>query len=55
MAFDDVWPRRQTLEVAPGVTIAVPTIDDLILTKRFGGRPRDLEDIRLLETLRKQS
>jgi hypothetical protein len=29
-------------------------LDDLILTKRFGGRPKDLEDVRLLETLRKE-
>jgi hypothetical protein len=52
VAFDDVWSRRRALEVAPGATIAVPALDDLILTKRFGGRPRDLEDIRLLEALR---
>jgi len=32
----------------------LPALDDLILTKRFGGRPRDLEDIRLLEALRKE-
>ncbi len=32
----------------------LPTLDDLILTKRFGGRPKDLEDIRLLEALRKE-
>jgi hypothetical protein len=54
VAFDDVWTRRRGLEVAPGVTLGVPTIDDLILTKRFGGRPKDLEDIRLLEALRKE-
>jgi hypothetical protein len=30
----------------------VPTIDDLILTKRFANRPKDLEDIRLLTILR---
>jgi len=52
--FDEVWTRRLGLEVAPGVTIAVPALDDLILTKRFGGRPKDLEDIRLLEALRKE-
>jgi hypothetical protein len=52
--FDDVWPRRQALDAAPGVTVAVPALDDLILTKRFGGRPKDLEDIRLLEALRKE-
>ena len=54
VAFDEVWPRRQLLEVAPGVGIAVPALDDLILTKRFGGRPKDLEDIRLLEALRSE-
>jgi hypothetical protein len=54
VAFDDVWTRRRGIEVAPGVTIAVPALDDLILTKRFGGRPKDLEDIRLLEALRKE-
>ncbi len=53
VAFDDVWTRRQSLEVAPGAALAVPALDDLILTKRFGGRPKDLEDIRLLEALRK--
>jgi len=54
VAFDDVWPRRQALEIAAGVAVAVPSLDDLILTKRFGGRPKDLEDIRLLEALRKE-
>jgi hypothetical protein len=54
VAFEDVWNRRRTLEVAPGVALPVPTLDDLILTKRFGGRPKDLEDIRLLEALRKE-
>lgn len=54
VTFEEVWARRRALEVAPGVTFAVPTLDDLILTKRFGGRPKDLEDIRLLEALRKE-
>jgi hypothetical protein len=54
VAFDEVWPRRHAFEVAGGVRIAVPALDDLILTKRFGGRPKDLEDIRLLEALRKE-
>jgi hypothetical protein len=54
VAFDEIWTRRLGLEIAPGVTIAVPALDDLILTKRFGGRPKDLEDIRLLETLRRE-
>ena len=54
VAFDGAWTRRRGIEVAPGVAIAVPSLDDLILTKRFGGRPKDLEDIRLLEALRKE-
>ena len=54
VSFDDVWSRRRNLEVAVGVAVAVPALDDLILTKRFGGRPKDLEDIRLLEALRKE-
>jgi hypothetical protein len=30
----------------------IPAIDDLILTKRFAARPKDAEDIRLLERLK---
>jgi len=55
VSFEDVWSRRLTLEVAPVVAIAVPALDDLILTKLFGGRPKDFEDIRLLEALRKEN
>jgi hypothetical protein len=54
VAFDEVWVRRRPLEIRPGITVTVPALDDLILTKRFGGRPKDLEDIRLLEALRKE-
>jgi hypothetical protein len=54
VAFDEIWTRRVVLEVAPGALVAAPSIDDLILTKRFGGRPKDLEDIRLLEALRRE-
>jgi hypothetical protein len=52
VAFDEIWPRRRTVEMEPGTTIALPAIDDLILTKRIAPRPKDLEDIRLLEVLR---
>lgn len=50
--FDDVWSRREMLEVAEGVRLAVPTIDDLIATKKFGARPRDADDVRWLERLK---
>ena len=54
VSFEDVWSRRRRLRVAVGIAVEVPALDDLILTKRFGGRPKDLEDIRLLEALRKE-
>lgn len=52
--FDEIWPRRRTFELAEGVSVSIPSIDDLILTKRFAARPKDLEDIRLLEALRRE-
>ena len=54
VAFEEIWPRRRSLEIAAGVVLAVPSLPDLILTKRFGGRPKDFEDIRLLEALRRE-
>ena len=50
--FDDVWARRVTLEFDAGTNLYVPTIDDLILTKRWAMRDKDLADIRLLEVLK---
>jgi hypothetical protein len=32
--------------------VSLPTLDDLILTKRVAARPKDLEDIRLLQALK---
>ena len=52
VVFEDLWQRRQLLPISDGVSIAIPSLDDLILTKRFAARPRDAEDIRLLEVLR---
>ena len=54
VAFEGLWERRRLLVVGPDVEVAVPTLDDLILTKRFASRPKDLEDIRLLEALRSE-
>jgi hypothetical protein len=54
VAFEDVWARRQIIEVSTGVKAAIPSLDDLILTKRFVGRPKDAEDIRMLEALRSE-
>ena len=44
--------RREEIEVSPNVRLPIPTIDDLILTKRFAARPKDAEDIRLLRALK---
>jgi hypothetical protein len=52
VAFEEVWNRRVSVSLGGDVAIALPCLDDLILTKRFGARPRDAEDIRLLTALR---
>ena len=52
--FEALWQRRRSLVLAPDVAVQVPTTIDLILTKRIAPRPKDLEDIRLLEILRQQ-
>jgi hypothetical protein len=51
VAFDDLWSRRQTLHLDPETPVNIPSVPDLILTKRFAPRPKDLDDIRLLRTL----
>jgi len=51
VAFDDLWSRRQTLRLDPDTPITIPSLADLILTKRFAARPKDMEDVRLLQTL----
>jgi len=50
--FDEIWGRRQTIALDPATDVHLPSIDDLILTKRFANRPKDVEDIRLLKILR---
>lgn len=48
---DDAWARRIYLKIGD-VGVPIPCIDDYILTKRFGARPRDADDIRWLERFR---
>jgi hypothetical protein len=50
--FEELWASRQSIEVSDGVSISIPALDGLILTKQIASRPRDLEDIRLLEAIR---
>lgn len=35
--FESAWSRRQALEVASGIEVFLPSIDDLIVTKQWGG------------------
>jgi predicted nucleotidyltransferase len=52
--FEGLWQRRRAIRLAADVEVHVPAIPDLILTKRIGSRPKDLEDIRLLEILQEE-
>lgn len=54
LAFEQLWARRRSLTVAEGVSVTLPTLDDLIATKRIAPRPKDAEDVRLLEGLRRR-
>ena len=52
VAFESLWARKRSIDIAPGVAAYLPAIDDLILTKQVAARPKDLEDIRLLRLLK---
>ncbi|MBX3197149.1 MAG: hypothetical protein KF894_03245 [Labilithrix sp.] len=49
--FDAAWSRRQVVEVTDGVEVALPCVADLIITKRWSARQKDIGDIQLLEAL----
>lgn len=53
LTFDAAWERRTELTVAAGVTVFIPSVPDLITTKRWASRPKDLVDIQFLEMLRR--
>ncbi len=52
LAFDDAWARRQTVTFE-SVEVALPCTDDLIMTKRWSMREKDVRDIQLIEALRR--
>ncbi len=54
LRFEDAWARRVAVPFAEGVQIWLPSIPDLILTKRWSLRPKDALDIRALEALAKK-
>ncbi len=52
VSFDHVWERRLLLAYDEKTAVAVPSLDDLVLTKRWAVRDRDVADIRLIEALK---
>jgi hypothetical protein len=54
LAFDDAWARRQSVPYAGSIKLEIPSIDDLIVTKRWAMRDKDVVDIRFLEGLKQQ-
>ena len=48
LTFEDAWSRRETMDYQ-GQKFYVASRQDLMASKRAAGRPRDLEDVRILE------
>jgi len=51
LTFSDAYGRRTILS-PDGIALAIPCIDDLITTKRWALRPKDVLDINFLDSLR---
>ena len=51
LTFDEAWGRRRELTIAHDVSVSIPDVPDLIKTKRWGSRAKDLADIQFLEAL----
>ena len=51
ITFEDAWARRVNDQIQ-GVPVAFASLDDLIRMKEAAGRPKDLEDLRVLRRLR---
>ena len=52
LRFEDAWARRMSLPYTSTVLLLVPCIEDMILTKRWSLRPKDVDDIAMLEKLK---
>jgi hypothetical protein len=52
LAFEEAWSRRQRIGLG-STTICVPCLDDLVTTKRWSMREKDVRDIQLIEALRR--
>ncbi len=49
ITFEEAWARRETMNYR-GTRFFVLSKEDLIASKKAAGRPRDLEDVRILES-----
>lgn len=54
LSFDEAWSRRQVIPFLD-THIDLPAIEDLILTKKWAMRAKDIGDIQLLEALRRET
>jgi hypothetical protein len=53
VTFEEAWKRSLKTEIK-GVTVFVPSLDVLIKMKKAAGKPKDREDIRVLEKIREK-
>ncbi|MEO7092040.1 MAG: hypothetical protein ABI175_02240 [Polyangiales bacterium] len=53
--FDDVWTARQSVRFDDRTAIAIPSLADLVLTKKWSMREKDVIDIQQLRALMKES
>jgi len=51
--FRDAWKTRTETNIK-GLKVFVPDLDQLIAMKKAAGRPKDLEDLRVLEKLKER-
>ncbi len=51
LRFDDAWARRRAVPFGDDLVVWVPSLPDLILTKKWSMRRKDVDDIDALEAL----
>lgn len=53
LSFNDLYDKRNVAEGETGLQINLPSIDDLLALKKIASRPKDIEDIKYLEALKR--
>ena len=51
LLFEEAWPNRVEIAIAPGLVCPFVGRDDLLRNKRAAGRPQDLADVAALERI----